>query len=156
MKKTMDSPAGGKMKAVIECTEDIPCDPCVKSCPAGAISKKSLSAAPRLDENKCTGCANCVPRCPGRAIFVVGDGKVVVPYEFLPAPKKDASAELLDREGKSVGTGKILAAKEFDKTFAVTVSVPSDRERFASAQPVRRRARAPHCFEKGVRNIRIK
>lgn len=125
------------MKAVIECAEDIPCDPCVKSCPAGAISKKGLSTAPRLDESMCTGCANCVPRCPGRAIFVVGDGKVVLPYEFLPAPKKDTSVELLDREGKKVGTGRILAAREFDRTFAVTVSVPSG-------------------LEKAVRNIRIK
>lgn len=126
-----------KMKAVLECTQEIPCDPCVKSCHAGAISKKGLASVPKLDENKCTGCAICVPKCPGRAIFVVGDGKVVLPYEFLPAPKKDASVELLDREGKKVGTGKILAVREFDKTFAVTVSVPSG-------------------LEKDVRNIRIK
>lgn len=126
-----------KMKAVIECVEDIPCDPCVKSCPVGAISKKDLASAPKLDEGKCTGCASCVPKCPGRAIFVVGDGKVVVPYEFLPAPKKDAPVELLDREGKKVGTGKILAVREFDRTFAVTVSVPSG-------------------LDKAVRNIRIK
>ncbi len=125
------------MKAVIECTQDIPCDPCVKSCPAGAISKKDLSTAPRLDESMCTGCANCVPRCPGRAIFVVGKGKVVLPYEFLPTPKKDTPAELLDREGKIVGAGKIISAREFDRTFAVTVSVPSG-------------------LEKTVRNIRIK
>lgn len=125
------------MKAVIECNQDIPCDPCVGSCPVGAISKKDLASAPKLDESTCTGCANCVPRCPGRAIFVVGDGKVVVPYEFLPAPKKDASVELLDRDGKNVGTGKILATREFDRTFAVTVSVP-------------------HGLEKDVRNIRIK
>lgn len=126
-----------KMKAVIECVEDVPCDPCIKSCPVGAISKKNLSTAPRLDESMCTGCANCVPKCPGRAIFVVGDGKVVVPYEFLPAPKKDASVELLDREGNRAGTGKILAVREFDRTFAVTVSVPIG-------------------FEKDIRNIRIK
>lgn len=118
-----------KMKAVIECVEDIPCDPCVKSCPVGAITKKGLSTAPKLDESKCTGCASCVPKCPGRAIFVAGDGKVVVPYEFLPVPKKGQSAELLDRQGKKVGTGKILSATEFDRTFAVTVSVPDGLEK---------------------------
>ncbi len=125
------------MKAVIECTQDIPCDPCVKSCPACAISKKDLASAPKLDESRCTGCASCVPKCPGRAIFVVGEGKVVLPYEFLPVPKKDISVELLDREGKTVGMGKILAVREFDRTFAVTVSVPRG-------------------LEKSVRNIRIK
>lgn len=77
-----------------------------------------------------------MPRCPGRAIFVVGDGKVVLPYEFLPAPENGAPVELLDRGGKKIGTGRILAAREFDKTFAVTVSVP-------------------HGLEKDVRNIRI-
>lgn len=125
------------MKAVIECVQDIPCDPCVRSCPVKAISKKDLSTAPKMDESRCTGCANCVPRCPGRAIFVVGGGRVVVPYEFLPAPKKGAPAELLDREGRKVGTGKILAAREFDRTFAVAVSVPDG-------------------LEQEVRNIRIK
>ena len=54
--------------AIIECIQEIPCDPCVHSCPQKAISLKTLSALPELDREKCIGCGLCVPSCQiGRA-----------------------------------------------------------------------------------------
>ncbi|MBR4024904.1 MAG: 4Fe-4S binding protein, partial [Firmicutes bacterium] len=55
-------------KAVIECTEDIPCNPCSTCCNFGAITiEGSISELPCLDEEKCTGCGLCIPACPGMA-----------------------------------------------------------------------------------------
>ena len=54
--------------AIIECTEDIPCNPCVDSCPAGAIHMSSLTAPPTVDYQACTGCTRCAQHCPAEAI----------------------------------------------------------------------------------------
>jgi Fe-S-cluster-containing hydrogenase component 2 len=91
--------------AIIECTEDIPCDPCVDSCPSGAIHMNSLTAPPTVDFQACTGCTLCMDICPGLAIFVVdvsgADQAIVsIPYEMLPLPQKGQSVEALDRRGR--------------------------------------------------------
>ena len=57
--------------AIIECVQEIPCNPCVDVCPFDAISMESINAPPIVDYEKCTGCAQCVAICPGLAIFVV-------------------------------------------------------------------------------------
>jgi Fe-S-cluster-containing hydrogenase component 2 len=97
------------MAVIIECVEDIPCDPCVESCKNKAILKGCLTEAPTVDYEKCTGCALCVAACPGLAIFVVDNTRedkalVYIPYEMLPAPKKGDKADAFDRSGKRVGT----------------------------------------------------
>ncbi len=115
-------------KALIECDESIPCDPCVHACPVNAIEKDSLVSPPRVLLEKCTGCSLCVGVCPGLAIFVVdlsGDkGKITLPYEFLPVPEKDEIVEVLNSQGRKLGMGKVLritAGRE--KTMLVTVEV---------------------------------
>ncbi len=100
------------MSVIIECVEDIPCDPCEDSCKQGAIIKDSLTEAPRVDYEKCTGCALCVAACPGLAIFVVDNSRedkaiVYIPYEMLPAPKKGDNGDALDRSGKRVGSAQV-------------------------------------------------
>ena len=97
---------------IIECDEDIPCDPCVESCKNGAIIKESLTAAPIVDYEKCTGCALCVASCPGLAIFVVDCSRedkalVYIPYEMLPAPQKGDRGDALDRSGKRIGSAEV-------------------------------------------------
>ena len=78
--------------AVIECVQDIPCDPCTTTCRFSAITiGGDITDLPMLDASKCTGCGNCVFGCPGLAIFIVDGspegqlGKVSFPHEYLPS-----------------------------------------------------------------------
>ena len=96
--------------AVIECTEEIPCNPCCTACPQGAITMaEGLSSLPCLNRGKCTGCGLCIPCCPGQAIFVSDDtysgseGLLSLPYEFTPLPIVGQSVILTDRRGRPVG-----------------------------------------------------
>jgi Fe-S-cluster-containing hydrogenase component 2 len=101
-----------KRVAMIECTEEIPCNPCAYVCRVDAISKESLSSPGIVDFEKCSGCTACVVVCPGLSIFLqqIKDGKgyVTLPYELLPAPKAGDRVELKDRSGKIVGEGVIV------------------------------------------------
>ena len=113
--------------AIIECVQEIPCNPCVNACPFGAISMEDLNALPKIDYDKCVGCGRCVSVCPGLAIFLVKiegeNGFVTLPYEMLPIPKVGEVVKVLDREGKVVGKGKIVKVRVENKTGIITVKV---------------------------------
>ncbi len=119
--------------AIAECPEQIPCDICVHSCPLNAITMSSINDIPRIDWNRCVGCALCVPECPGLAIFVVGysrdgsKGLVTLPYEFNPKPKVGDVVDLLSRDGRIVGKGKVVRVWRKNLTWVVTVEVPKDK-----------------------------
>jgi len=114
---------------IIECIEDIPCDPCVESCKNEAIIKESLTAVPIVDYEKCTGCALCVAFCPGLAIFVVDcsledKALVYIPYEMLPVPQKGDTGDALDRSGKRIGSAevaKVLKGNRGTTVFGILV-----------------------------------
>ena len=120
--------------AIIECVEDIPCNPCEKICPFGAINVGSpITNLPKLDEEKCKGCEKCVLICPGLAIFVLNynfnekEASLTIPYEFLPVPEKGEKVKCLDRNGKYVCNGKIVKVIPPEKnnmTTVVTFSFP--------------------------------
>lgn len=122
--------------AIIECIQDIPCDPCVFACPQKAISmKEGITDRPKLDAEKCNGCTLCVAACPGLAIFVVNfahskeHATIAMPYEMLPVPKEGDIVTTLDRSGKVVGKGKVLKVlknKKFDNTYVVTIEIPKE------------------------------
>lgn len=113
--------------AIIECVQEIPCNPCVDACPFGAISMENLNALPKIDYDKCVGCGRCVSVCPGLAIFLVKiegeNGFVTLPYEMLPIPKVGEVVKVLDREGKVVGKGEIVKVRVENKTGIITVKV---------------------------------
>jgi Fe-S-cluster-containing hydrogenase component 2 len=116
--------------AILECIQEIPCNPCVESCPVCAISMKDINAPPISDYEKCIGCTKCVGVCPGLAIFVVKikDGKafVTLQYEFLPAPKVGDKVKVLNRKGAKVGFGIVRRVVKQGKTMVITVE--TDKE----------------------------
>lgn len=121
-------------KAVIECFEGIPCNPCEHVCPTGAIRVgEAITGLPRLDPARCTGCGKCVAACPGLACFLVNlnagedQAEITIPYEYLPAPEAGEAVRALSRAGDFVCAGKITRVrrlKDADNTALVTVAVP--------------------------------
>ncbi len=115
--------------AILECVQEIPCNPCVDSCPVHAISMKDVNAPPVNDFDRCIGCTKCVGVCPGLAIFVVKvkDQKawVTLPYEFVPAPKKGDVVKALDRTGNVRGDAVITRVIKQGKTLVVTIEIES-------------------------------
>lgn len=124
---------------VVECFQEIPCNPCETSCPRKAIVVgPDINALPQVDHDKCNGCSVCASRCPGLAIFIIDtafsdrEATVTLPYEFLPLPHKGETVEALDREGKLRGLAKVVKVvntKAQDRTPLVTLAVPKGLER---------------------------
>ncbi len=117
--------------AVIECIQDIPCNPCRSACKFNAILKEGISKPPKVDWSKCTGCKQCILPCPGLAAFTVeikGEkGYIALPYELLPKPNLDESVVLLNRAGEKVGLGKVtqvLKPRKDEAGVIVTIEVP--------------------------------
>lgn len=133
---------------VIECTQNIPCNPCQDACPKGCISiGKNITSLPVVKGDvKCIGCGMCVASCSGQAIFLVEDdigdgfGTVTLPYEFLPLPEIGATGIALGRDGKPVCKAEVLnirSSKAFDHTNLLTMKVPADmvmKARFFKAE----------------------
>jgi Fe-S-cluster-containing hydrogenase component 2 len=115
--------------AILECVQEIPCNPCVDSCPVHAISMKDINAPPVNDFEKCIGCTKCVGVCPGLAIFVVKikDDKawITLPYEFIPVPKVGDRVQASDRSGTSRGKALVKKIVKYGKTMVVTIEVKS-------------------------------
>lgn len=119
--------------AIIECYQNIPCNPCSTVCRRDAIKMiKDINSRPTLDVEKCNGCGLCISSCPGLAIMIV-DGSYSeneaifkIPYEFLPLPKEGDIVKGLDREGKYIADVKVVKIqnpKQFDKTAVIHVIV---------------------------------
>lgn len=123
-----------KAVAVIECHEEIPCNPCVNACPRHAIRiSGGIHHIPVLDEDACIGCGICVAKCSGQAIFVVErdekTARISFPYEMPKIPKKGLEVYGTDRNGDPVCPGRImriLNQETFDRTMVVTIEVPAE------------------------------
>lgn len=120
-----------KPKAIIECYQEIPCNPCETSCPFEAITiGDDINHIPMINFAKCTGCGICVHSCPGLAIMVaqVKNERAYykIPYEMLPRPKKGDRWDAVNRKGDVIGKAQIehvLLNSQTDRTAIITVSL---------------------------------
>lgn len=133
---------------VIECTQNIPCNPCQDACRFGCIMVGAdIVKLPVVNqESTCTGCGMCVAACSGQAIFLLnenfepGYASIGIPYEFLPLPQKGQTGVALDRSGTPVCPAEIVSVKNtkaMDKTVLLTMKVPveyADKARFYKAE----------------------
>lgn len=120
---------------VIECSQNIPCNPCQDACPKKCITiGDKITSLPVVAEDKsCSGCGLCVAACSGQSIFLVneddlaGTATVTIPYEFYPLPEKGMKGVALDRSGEEICEAEITDLKSiaaFDHTSLLTMKVP--------------------------------
>lgn len=136
--------------AILECVQQIPCNPCEGACPFGAIHVGSpITNCPTLAEEKCSGCGVCVAQCPGLAIFIVdktygqAEAAISFPFEYLPLPQKGDTVQAVNRACEFVCEAKVLKvveSKKQDHTPVVTIAVPRE---FADSVRSIRRINAP-------------
>ena len=122
--------------AVIECIEEIPCNPCEETCIKGAIKiGKPITNLPRLNTTKCSGCSFCIANCPGLAIYIKDytysdkEALITFPYEFLPLPKVNEEVIAVNREGQSICKGRVIKVntnKVNDKTTLISMVYPKE------------------------------
>lgn len=135
---------------VMECTQNIPCNPCQDACLKHCIRiGEKITSLPAVDETQnCVGCGRCVANCPGQAIFLINDdysdnaATVTMPYEFLPLPEPGDTGIALGRDGKEVCKAEVVSlrsVKDFDQTHLLTIKVPKEysmRARFFAMEGV--------------------
>ena len=119
--------------AIVECFQEIPCNPCVKACKQGAITMPGdINDLPALDTELCNGCGVCISFCPGLAIFVVDKtwseerALVKLPYEYVPVPQVGQYAAGLDRTGRELGRFEVIKVttggrKNMTRTISLAV-----------------------------------
>jgi Fe-S-cluster-containing hydrogenase component 2 len=122
--------------AVIECYQEIPCNPCATSCRFEAIHiGENINKRPDVTSENCTGCLVCLTKCPGLAISIVDGSKskdyihYTIPYEMVPLPEVGEKVAGLDREGAFLARVKVIKVrnpKSYDRTPLITLEVPRD------------------------------
>ena len=136
--------------AVVECVQQIPCNPCESACPFHAIQiGQPITNTPQVDRGKCIGCGMCVAACPGLAIILVDktysetEATVSFPFEYDPLPEKGQEVDALSRAGEYVCKGhvvKVMNPKKNDHTPVVTLAIPKE---YADTVRTMRRLRLP-------------
>ncbi len=119
--------------AVIECFEEIPCNPCFTFCNTGAITEfDNINDLPQIDYDDCTGCGICISNCPGLAIFVIDQSFsdtqsiVRIPWEMHWTPAAGDTVEALNRKGEAVCRARVERvqdSKKQDKTKVIWLVV---------------------------------
>jgi len=122
--------------AIVECFQEIPCNPCVKACKRGAITMPNdINDIPVVDAELCNGCSLCVSLCPGLAIFIVDktyskeQALVKLPYEYVPVPDVGQFVTGLNRSGEELGSFEVVRVTSGGKknmTYTISLAVPHD------------------------------
>lgn len=125
-----------KPKALIECFQGIPCNPCEAVCPVHAIKVgDAITGIPSVELDKCTGCGRCVVACPGMACYTLNMNhsdtcaELGMAYEYLPVPAAGSSVAALDRNGDYVCDGKVtkvLRLKNSEATILLKIAFPKE------------------------------
>lgn len=122
--------------AIVDCDEDIPCNPCESACPRGAIKVgMDICNPPRLELERCDGCGRCVRICPGLAIVLLDRTvdpdrpRVTVPFEMPVVPSVGDEMWAVDGLGRPVGLAEVVRVRGVgrDATALVTVEVEGKR-----------------------------
>lgn len=131
---------------VVECIEEIPCNPCETSCPQGAITVGDpIINLPQIDRSKCTTCGLCIAACPGLAVYMKdytyseNTATVSFPYEYYPLPTVGQTVTVVGRLGEPLCQGtvrKVANPKVNNKTAVITVEYP--KEYFEAAVNMKR------------------
>lgn len=105
-----------KSGAILECYQEIPCNPCSTSCPFDAIQvEPDINQTPVIDYDLCTSCGICVYNCPGLAIFVVDANKekavFKISYELLPIPEKGDTVKGVNRAGEVICDANVVRVR---------------------------------------------
>jgi Fe-S-cluster-containing hydrogenase component 2 len=122
--------------AVIECIEEIPCNPCETSCPKGAIIiGQPITNLPQIDFEKCIGCGICAAACPGLAIYIKDftysedEALITFPFEYLPLPNVNDVVTVAGRRGEDVCQGRIVKinnSKKNNNTVLISAAYPKE------------------------------
>jgi len=123
-----------KKVVIIECIQEIPCNPCEEACKFGAISVgKPITNLPQVDFEKCTGCGQCIAKCPGLAIYLLdyrysqNEASISFPYEYYPFPNEGDMLRAVDKKGNFVCKGKVVKVRNprvYKGTAVITITFP--------------------------------
>ncbi|MEW6624049.1 MAG: 4Fe-4S ferredoxin [Bacillota bacterium] len=122
--------------AVVECVQEIPCNPCEAACKTGAlVVGEPITNIPVLKEELCTGCGLCIAQCSGLAVFVIDktynqtEAAVSFPHEYHPLPEKGQEVYAVNRAGEEVCRGRVLRinnSKKNEGTPVITIAIPKE------------------------------
>jgi len=119
---------------LIECVQEIPCNPCEEACKFGAIYVgKPITNLPQVNFEKCVGCGQCIAKCPGLAIYLLNynynkeEAAISFPYEYYPFPNEGEMVKAINRKGNYVCEGKVIKvinSKINECTAVITIAFP--------------------------------
>lgn len=126
-----------KIYPIIRCVQEIPCNPCIDSCPRQSITipDDSIMGLPEFGGD-CIACMRCVAACPGLAINLIqpdfdgekGTSLLVLPYELEDADLVvGRTVTTVDMEGNVIGEGTVIAFRNspIDKRRTlISIEVP--------------------------------